>query len=413
MTRKTILLITDDHKTETAVKETLGKHYGLETAKDKETAAALLAKKLPDLAIIDFDLKGEDGLQIYKNLGLTVKTIMLSASGSIPLAVSATKLGVEEFLRKPIDAEHLQRAVETNLPKEEVKLRWPEGLEWLRGESPGLKKMLSEIQEILRGNKDVILVGERGIPKEQIAELIHLNGPRKERKLARVDLAAFRKEALEAHFWTTIQELMAIPAAAGTIYLDTLHNLDELFLLSVFNFFHERPNKIDKSIRAIIGVYNKSQAQKAGKNYVVIEVPKLRDRKADLPYLVEFYLASSARKHGKNIKYLAADVLDLLAAYDYPGNYLELERLIEEAVLSADSDKLELKNFPVDLNGLVNAAQKKGLSEDLPLEKARQVFERKLYAVLLEKAKGETAKVARFLDVPKTALTDRLDNLFD
>ena len=163
--KKLILLIEDDHKTESAICEVLEREYKIETAKNKEGAAAFLETKSPDLMIIDFDLKGKDGLQLFKELQPAVKVIMLSASGSIPLAVSATKLGISEFLRKPVNAEQLKEAVDQNMAREEIRLRWIEGLDWLRGGSSVVRELLADVQEAVRGTKDVMLVGERGIPK--------------------------------------------------------------------------------------------------------------------------------------------------------------------------------------------------------------------------------------------------------
>ncbi|MFC1637773.1 response regulator, partial [Candidatus Margulisiibacteriota bacterium] len=280
MSKKTILLITDSHKTENSVREALGKSYHLESARGGKAAAELLAKKSADLIIIDFDVKGEDGLRIFRSLGTAAKTIMLSAAGSIPLAVSAAKLGIAEFLRKPVNAEQLREAVAKHIAKEVPSLRWPQGLEWLRGGSPGLQAMLAAIQAVLAEKRDVVLVGEPGVPKAQVAEFIHQNGPRKGRKFVKVDAGSFRRESFENHFWATVQELMSLPEAGsiqaeedrcGTLYLDNVENLDDHFLLSILNFFQERSGKIDKSIQVIIGVSRRGAL--AADRYVWLDIP--------------------------------------------------------------------------------------------------------------------------------------------
>ena len=421
--KKTILLIEDDSKTESAVREALGKEYDLETVKNGEGAAVFLRKKTPDLMVIDFDLKGKDGLQVFKELQPGVKVIMLSASGSIPLAVTATKLGVSDFLRKPINLEQLKNAVEKNISQEAPRLRWTEGMEWLRGESERLKKMYADMEEALSDNRDIILIGERGIPRERVAEFIHQNGPKKGRKLASIDLSSFRRESLETHFWANLQELMTLPETSslrgeedlyGTIYLENLENLDELFKQTIFKFFAERKGKIDKSIRAIMGIYDRSEAQTANlKNFAIIEIPPLRQRKEDLPYLLGLYLKRHSARYNKKVKFVSSELLSLLGAYDYPGNYLELERLIQGAVLEADSEKLELKNLPLDFKMLLQTGLKQGLGKNLPLEAARKKFEKALYGIMLEKLEGQNSRLARFLDVPKASLIERLEDLLD
>lgn len=421
MTKKTILLIEDDPETEATLREVLAKEYDLEIALDGKTAAAFLEKKTPDLLIIDFDLKGKDGLQVYKELQPSAKVIMLSFSGSIPLAVSATKLGVAEFLPKPINAKQLESAVKKYIAREVARLQWVEGMEWLRGESPKLKEMFAKIQEALEETRDVILIGERGIPKEKVVEFLHANSPNKKRKLQKVDLASFGREAVEPHFWGAIREFMAMPEEAtlqneedrcGTLYLEKVEDLDEQFKLSIFNFFKERKGRIDKRVRVVIGIYDRSKIPKLEiKDYVCIEIPPLRERKEDLPYLLGLYLKRYSTEYDKQVKFVSSEILDFLAAYDYPGNYLELEKIIQAAVLAATSEKLELKHFPLEFRLLLQSSLKQTLGENLTLESAKRRFEKSLYQVLLEKADRDISQVARFLDLPKTTLAGRLEDL--
>lgn len=429
MAKKKILLIEDDRKTENAVREALGGDYSVETARDEKAASALLEETLPDLMIIDFDLKGKDGLQIFKEIQASVRVIMLSASGSVPLAVSATKLGVADFLRKPINAEQLRVAVEKNIMLEETSLRWIEGLEWLQGGGVGLRKMYSDIQATIAGGSDVLLIGERGIAKEKVAEFIHRNSAQRRRRFIKLDMASFRRESLEPHFWAAVQEFMALPEGkslqseedrSGMLYLENVEHLDEHFKQAVFSFFRERRGKIDRKVRVVFGFYQKSAVPKyvfrghAGtRDHALIEIPPLRARKEDLPRLLELYLNKYSVKLNKKVSFISTEVLEFLANYEYPGNYLELERMIQEAVLNAPEEKLELKNIPVHFKGLLQVSMRESLRENLPLEEARRRFEKDLYHIMLKKAGGESAKVARFLDVPKSVLAERLEDLID
>lgn len=422
MSKKTILLIADDHKTERSVKESLGKDFHLETVQNGKTANNYLAKKTADLIIIDFDLKREDGLKVYKNLNPTAKVIMLSATGSVPLAVSATKLGITEFLRKPIEGEQLRKSVEKNIVFHYQKLSWIEGMEWLRGDTPKLKAMFRSIQAALKENKDIILIGTRGIPKEKVAEFIHANGANKGRRMIEINAASFRQEKLEAHFWTTIQELVMLPEISsvqnadercGTIYLEGVEKLDDLFLATIVKFFKERKGNTDKSIRLILGMDKNDGARFREQDYSWIEIPSLSERKADLPYLLDYYLSFYSHKYNKDIKFVAAEVLTFLAAYDFEGNYLELERLVEEAVLLAKSKKLEWENFPLNLRKIIGVAVKNSTGENLSLEKAKKYFERSLLLVLLGKNNQDVGALARFLDFPKTVLADRTEDLLN
>jgi DNA-binding NtrC family response regulator len=415
MPKKTILLIEDDPKTEAAIRDALGRGYNLHKAKGSAEAAAILQKKPADLILIDFDLKQKDGLQIYRELRPKLKVIMLSASGNVPLAVTATKQGVVEFLRKPISGEELREAVERNMAELPARLRWPKGAEWLRGESKSIQEMLGKIRLALRDEMDIVLNGERGIPKKEVAEFIHLNSPQQEKKLECIDLNSFSKESLELHFWTNVKRFLSLPDAkslqrlgdlCGTLYLDNLEKVDEHFRASIFSYFAGTK----KDVRVVFGFSGDSLKVK---EYVLINVPPLRDRKEDLPGLLEFYLKKASARFNKEVKYVSADVLGFLAGYDFPGNYLELLRMIEEAVLAAKDEKLESSNFPYGYRGLMQTALNSSLGESLTLEEAKRRFEKKLYQVLLNQAGGDEGTVARFMDVPKAVLAERFQDLSD
>ncbi|MBI5399500.1 sigma-54-dependent Fis family transcriptional regulator [Candidatus Saganbacteria bacterium] len=421
--KKVILLIADEPKIIASIKEALGRHVDLETAADKTAAQNFLLQKKPELIIIDFDLRGQDGLQVFRELGTSIKVIMLSDSSNIPLVVAATKQGVEDFLRKPLDPRQLLDTVNRHLLREPIQLKWAEGEDWLSGGSHALQQMYDQIQTALQLDRHIILVGEKGVPVPQAANFIHANSPRRARKLMTVETADFRQEAMEGHLWATLQKLLSLPEASslqdeadrcGTIFLEGIEQLDEHVRLSLLNFFKQQRGRTDRTIRAIIDVQQIAALPPAQtENFAIITIPPLRQRREDLPFLVELCLKRYSRFHGKKVEYIAAELLDFLVAYDYPGNYAELKKLIEEAVLAARGDKLELESFPFNFPALQSVVQARALRKNAPLGTARRAFEKDLYYILLKKAHGDTGKVARFLDLPKTALAARLENLLD
>lgn len=419
--KKIVLLVEDDVKTREAIQEILGKEYQLETVKDREDARAYLGKATPDIILIDFDLKKEDGLQVFKEihpLKPDRAVIMLSSSGNIPLAVAATKAGVAEFLRKPLDALQLKEALARNAARFEEKLFIPEEQWWLKGESPALKKMLAEIQVVLNTNAGVVLSSEKGIDKRAIAEVIHASGPRKKRKLISLNLSGFRREALETHFWTMLNKIMSLPSASsageeedlcGTIYLENFESLEEQFKAALLKFFRERRGKIDKSIRSVMGLGPVSQNKI--KDYAWIQIPSLCFRKEDLPYFLPVLLAHYNLKYNKKIKSISIDLLEYLAAYNYPGNYIELQNMLKEAVLNSACESIELKDLPFNLSEFMGIMLKKSQEEKKTLNAATAAFEKKFYQVLLSKLGGDNSRAARFLDIPKTTFLQRIEDL--
>jgi DNA-binding NtrC family response regulator len=425
MERKTILLVEDDPKTEAAIRDALAGEYHLEVAARADAAEAFVEKKKPDLVLIDYDLAGVDGLQVFKKIQALmpqIKAVMLSLSNHIPLAVSAAKLGVAEFLRKPVEGMQLRKAVEGNLSPADQVLIWPSDIEWLHGNSAEIITFFGEVQKNLLYPRNWALFGEPGIEMESVAAFAHVNSLKRKRQMKVIDLSSFRRQDLEAHFWATVQEIMGEAEIGsvineedrcGTLYLKNIETLEESFRMSVLDYFKERKGKVDKAILVIIGLRGKETIPAARlKTYFTLEVPPLRRRKEDIPYLLNYYLKYYSDKNGKPIKGISADLLDFAALYDYPGNYRELEKMMEGAVLASSSDVLELKDLFLDFRGILEHSLKDIFrSGELDFSAAKERFENSLYRTLLSKNEGDIAAVARYLDIPKTVLAERIEGL--
>ena len=421
MIKKTILLIEDNAKVVSTLREMLGRAHKIEVVQGYDAAAAWMKKNNPDLIVIDFDLKAEDGLQVFKKIHPIrpgVRVIMLSVSGDIPLAVSATKCGVSEFLRKPLNADQVNETVARNISGPGRKLSVPRNIGWLCGESLALNKMLESIHAHAQENSDLFLIGERGIDKQAVAQIFHDNGFRSQRKLVVLDMGRFRKKALETNFWTVLQDVMAMPNPSslreeedlcGTLYFDNFESLGGDFRASLLAFLKEPRGKIDRSIRVIFGVDGPLGIK--GENMQAVTIPSLRQRKEDLPAILAFLLNDFSRKYNKDVRHVSLEFLEFIMSYDYPGNYLELERMIEEAVLNAKSSLLELRDIPFNLGKLLQGMLKKGQGHGLNLAEAKKEFEKKLYSVSLDKLDGNHAAAARFFDVPKAVFMKRMEDL--
>lgn len=405
-----VLLIEDEAKVEARVKETLA-DFQVETAAGAEAALDFLRSRKFDLVILDHDLKKTDASRLLKEIHLQfprIKIVMLSASNDVQLAVAAVKTGASDFLKKPIAADQFRGAVEKIISSREEAVSGPAGSAWLR----------ADISNAITADKNILLFGERGIDKEKVASFIHASGPNKRKQLKIINLSSFRRQNLEAHFWATAQEVMAEPAGAslqneedrcGTLYLENIEGLDENFRASVFDLFKTRRG----GIFVVIGVADKELIPlETAKIFSRIEIPPLRERREDLPQLLSHYLEFYSMKHNKKAEGFSAGLLSLLTLYDYPGNYRELECLIEEGVLSSSSEMLGLKDISLDYRGLsktaVNKASREGKSS---LEEVRKGFETRLYGFLLAKTNGDIAAAARFLDLPRSALAERIGKL--
>jgi len=407
-----ILLVVDDPAVRQSIKEALGNGYEFLLAADLVQARSFLAEALPQLIIIDFDLKGEDGLSVFKKLGAKAKTIMLSASNSVPLAVTATKAGVVDFLRKPINAEEFKTVVSQNLSVSSRQLSFERLPLWLSGKSSTLTSLFLQIKIALASSKEIVLVGGLGIPLDSLAGFIHQNSEQKETSLTVIDVADFQEEGQEALFWTTLQE--SFKGREGAVYLSNIEVAGEHFKRSLLDFVKQKSGSASKNGLIMLGIGNKEAL--IGINlsaFAVINVPKLLERQADLPCLITAYLEECNRVYGKSINAISLSALNLLMEYGFPGNYLELAAVVKQAALLAQGGQVELRHLSLSSEAFSQIAVERSLGQNSSLIEATVGFESKLYAFLKAKFDGDISQVASFLGIARAALVDRLESLAD
>ena len=427
MNKKEVLLITADQKTEASIREALD-GYEVSAAPGSEAAAAAIKSPAAPLVIIDFDVKDLNGLEEIRRvqeLNPKSKIIAISIANNIPLAVAATKLGIFDFLKKPLTAKQLRGVVEGAFGLEKARPFLPARAAWLTGGSQKLQKMYDTIQAALADDRrNLALLGEAGIDKLPVVEFIQARGARSKRKLNTIDLAYFRKESDESYFWSSIQEMLAEPAAdkllseedrCGVLYLENFEKLDETFKASIAEFMSKRPGKTDKQVLVVVDILTSGRNHGLlDQNFTLVEIPPVRERKDDLAGLLNYYLGCLARKHNKNVRGFSAAALDRLAAYDYPGNYQELEDLIEQGVLTATTELIELPDLAIGFREIAANTIERALQRgELGLEEAQRAFEQELYTNIVARTSGDLGAAANFLDLPRGGLSGRLEELGD
>lgn len=416
-----ILFIEDDPKTAAQVNEAFKGKHKVEIVDKTETLLEKLKKKQPALLLIDFDLKETDGLQVFnkvKDLAPSIKVIMLSSSGNIRLAVKATKLGVIDFIHKPFSDKVILDSAEEVLKSAAAPLFSLKGIldaAWLSGTSKKVEDLLSLIQENARASLDIVLVAETGINARSVARLIHFNGPYKKRKFVEIDLLSFRRESSESHFWVTLQELLASPDLnatlkgeedfLGILYIEALDLVSEHFKESILEFLKNRKKekRYFKEARIILST-KKSLKLSSKEGFESLYLPPLRERKEDI--------ISILNAEFPNIKYFSPKVSNFFMYYDFPGNYKELYNLVRGALYGKQDETLDLKDLPLNFKTFARAELKKIVSsQDLGLMGVREKFEADLIELVLQKTLRDLSKAARFLEIPKTVLTQRIQRL--
>ncbi len=374
---KVVLVVEDDERMQSALKEVLSKKYLTLSAYDGYQALEILEKKKVDVVITDLKMPKMGGLEFFKaaKKKVNVPFIFITAYGTVPIAVEAMKEGAFDFVLKPFPPELIEKLVERAISysskmTKEVRSKEVREVEkdvqekrliWV---SPKMAKICEIIDRVAPTKATVLITGESGTGKELVARLIHEKSGRKGRFVA-VNCAAIPETLLESELFgyekgaftgaTTSKEGKFELADGGTILLDEIGDMPYVLQAKLLRVIQEgevdrlggkEPKKIDVRIIASTNKDLKKLVEE-GKfredlyyrlNVVPIKLPPLRERKEDIIPLVEYFLDRFCRMYNVGIKRLDDKAKQVLMKYDWPGNIRELENIIERAViLSGDN----------------------------------------------------------------------------
>jgi len=434
---KPVILIVDD---EEGIRESLSgiledEGYDILTADSGEEAVRILRETSPDLIFLDIWLTGIDGiktLQEIKAMKSDVPVIMISGHGSIELAVKATQTGAYDFLEKPLSLERVllvsKRAIEKRtLERENITLRENLTRKWkLIGESQKIKDLREQMEMAARSNSRVLIFGESGTGKEVAARLLHEKSQRDGKPFVEVNCAAIPQELIESELFG--HEKGSFTGAfekkngkfeladGGTLFLDEIGDMSlqtqakVLRVIETQEFQRVGGNKnINVDVR-IIAATNKDLREEVKKgnfredlffrlNVIPLFIPPLRERKDDIPILVEYFLDSLAAEYGKPPRKILSEALKYLQSYDWPGNVRELKNVIERLVIMTPSNIIDAKNLfiPVEHEGSDYFQYK-------TLKDARDAFEKDYITKKLEENNWNISRTAEILDMERSNL---------
>ena len=437
MERATILIVEDEETQRSLLSGLLQKEgYTVEEAGNGANAIDLFRTKTIDLVLLDFKLPDMDGLAILKGIkeiNPEVEIIMITAYGSIENAVNALKAGASEYLTKPIDLDDLLFKIkkienkkhlvhENRVLKEALKDR-------LKSEdfiytSEKMGEVVSLITRIAKTDSTCIIEGESGVGKEVVFNLVHQLSSRRNQPLVKVNCAAIPETLLESElfgyekgaFTGAFQRKIGKFELAnkGTVFLDEIGDLTPLLQAKLLRVIQEKelerlgglhPVKID--VRLIVATNrNLEEEVKKGSfredlyyrlNVVKIVVPPLRERKEDIPLLMDFFVKKYATRYKKNIAGFTRESRDQLIKYDYPGNVRELENMIERAIVLARGDHITLEDIPhLSESNIVQAEG--GIKETVGVVEKQMIME------ALIKADWVQTRAAGFLGISERML---------
>lgn len=432
MARKSILVV-DDEKNQREILETIlsGEGYDVTTASSGEAAMKFVADRHFDLVLTDLKMTGMSGLDLLKELtdfDKSIIVILLTAHGTIDSAVDALRLGAFEYLQKPYDSEKLLETVSRALKK----------LTTLDAEiisvSPEMDRVKKLILKIAKSNSTVLIRGESGTGKELIARSMHTNSLRSSEAFQAVNCAAINENLLESElfghekgsFTGAIADKKGLFEIAhnGTLFLDEIGELDISLQAKILRALQERQIRrvggirdIDVDVR-VVAATNRDLLHMVGEkrfredlyyrlNVLSIELPALRERRTDVPVLIDYFVKKHTRNTSRKIT-ITTDARRLLEDYTYPGNVRQLESALERAILLCENDTVTLEDLPPEMTSSTSAAS--GDLFKLPPEGVNfEDVERSLIMQAMDRTDNNITKSAKLLGLTFRTLQYRLE----
>jgi len=388
------------------------------------------------LALLDLKMPGLNGIETLKEIrenDLNLPVIMMSAYGSIPEAVEAMKLGALDYLIKPFDIEELKitikRAIKQyELEVENIYYREEEekrfNFDEIIGKSNSVNKVLEMVKNVSPTTATVLITGESGTGKELIARAIHKNSLRKNSPFVVVNCVAFSPNLLESElfghekgsFTGAIAKRIGRfeMANGGTIFLDEIGEMDLTIQTKLLRVLQEREFERVGSSRTIkvdvriLSATNKDLKKEIEErrfredlfyrlNVFNIDVPPLRERKEDIPLIVEHLTGKYNKILNKKVKKVSAKAMELLLDYNYPGNIRELENIIERSMIMAKDEIIDEKYF--NFISKEEYIEKKGTLKET---------EKELIIKYLIQNKGNRTKTAEILGISRRSLQNKI-----
>jgi DNA-binding NtrC family response regulator len=445
---ETILVVDDDPYIQEALGdrlESLG--YRVARASDGTQALELIDHQDPQMVFLDIEMPGMKGLDVLREIRRREKdfpVVMITAYGSIDLAVEAMKEGAYDFIPKPFKANHIALVVEKALERqrlrrekevlsEEVDKRY----RLVAGNSVKLEAAISGAKKAAGSKSTILLLGESGTGKELFARAIHNWSERKDRPFIAINCVGLSKELLESELFgyekgafTGANQLKRGKieiANGGTVFLDEVGDISEELQAKLLRFLQEREFErvggtqlIRVDVRIIAATNrNLEAAVKEGRfredlyyriNVVPIVLPPLRGRKEDVAGLAQFFMQRFSMESKKNFTEISEEALEALNAYDWPGNVRELANVIERAVVLGQPPIIQIE----DLSPGIVATEAEIETRATPVSYHASVdeYRREVIVNALAQTQGNRAAAARLLGLQRSYLL-RLMKSFD
>ncbi len=439
------VLVVDDEDNITLVLKTLLKKHGyeVEVAGDGESALAMIDSFGPDVILTDVrmpKLGGLDLLAALKAKQCAATVIVMSAYGNVDVALEAIKAGAYDYISKPFKPDEvvlaLRKAEERELLRRENRalrqqIRQEHQFESIVAKSPLMEAVFRTVSKIAEFKTTVLITGESGVGKELIAQAIHRQSSKRHGPFVAVNCGAIPENLLETELFghkkgaftdaSADRRGLFEEASGGTLFLDEIGELPLSLQVKILRALQEETirrlgdSKDIKVDTRIIAATHRDLANetKAGRfredlyyriNVLPLHIPALRDRKEDIPVLLDHFLARNNARMGTNIRGFSPAARKLLFEYAWPGNVRELENTIERAMVLADRDVIEPSDLPDRLRQAFDPVHMHLSTGELSIKKTTTAIEEILIRRALQKTNGNRTRAAEILEISHRAL---------
>jgi Response regulator containing CheY-like receiver, AAA-type ATPase, and DNA-binding domains len=419
--------------------------YEVDKAGSAEEALRLVDRA--GLVLTDLKLPGMDGLEflsLVRRQDAQVPVVVMTAFGTVEIAVEAMKAGATDFLPKPFSLDHLLTVIgkalefralrdENRVLREELGRRYT--FDNVVGHSPAMQEIFATIMRVAPTRATVLLAGESGVGKDLIARAIHFHSPRRDRPFVKINCTAIPENLMESELFGFEKGAFTGASASkpgrfemadtGTAFLDEIGDVPGSIQVKLLRVLQEREferlgsNKTRQIDVRILAATNRDlrAALEEGTfredlyyrlNVVPLNIPPLRERKEDIPFLAEHFVQKLAVETGSTADSISEGAIKRLLEYHWPGNVRELENVIERSLVLAAGKRLEAADIRLEANPRAReSATDSFLPDGMTLDEHEQAIIREA----LRRADGNKSQAARLLGVTRNALRYRLSQM--
>ncbi len=452
--KEKILVVDDDEGVRQVLNQCLQEQgYKVSCADSGEKAIAALKEGTFDLVVLDMVLPRMDGLEVLKQvtaLRPEVPILMITGFSSVETAIKAMKMGAVDYVVKPFRMEEVElvigKALErSHLRRENIYLRrqleTTYGVHNIVGQSPEMRRIFALIEQVASNRSTVLITGASGTGKELVARALHFNGERRAQPFVSVNCGGIPDSLLEDELFGHVKGAFTDAVAdrpgrfeaadGGTLFLDEIGNMSISLQIKLLRVLQEREflplggtRKVSVDVRIIAATnMDLKRMMEEGKfredlyyrlNVIHIHIPSLRERREDIPLLIQHFLNKYCREMNVSVKRFSTDALRVLMEFSWPGNVRQLENVIERAVaLSFGREELGREDLAREIldEGLVEMPPMQVGGDGFSLDEVLASYEQRMLYQALEHAGWVKTRAAELLKIKRTTLIEKMKRL--